>query len=303
MALPARKTGMIDRDLALFPGWQLGSVPQRKRIERRDLLGAIARAERAPLGEPELDALTWLTQEWWDQGGSVDGRVRFTWYELGRDLYGRERAGWSPSGRHRQLMQDAIDNLHAVVITLTCVNVLTGESGPTLRSKVHILESVVDHDQLQLFRAGQADAASIGALRHDTVEIKLADWLVRQLLGGSLVLDWRTLRRLSGTAKRLWYYLGARSDEFCPGALPGEMALAIDLGPDLYASLNLRAARERDNRAALRDASQRISRTDPSYVKLAVVHKPGDEAYQLRVTRRRAGLVDTAVIEGTAVTT
>jgi len=303
MALPARKTGMIDRDLALFPGWQLGSAPQRKRIERRDLLGAIARAERAPLGEPELDALTWLTQEWWDQGGSVDGRVQFTWYELGRDLYGRQRTGWSPSGRHRQLMQEAIDNLHAVVITLTCVNVLTGESGPTLRSKVHILESVVDHDQLQLFRAGQADATSIGALRHDTVEIKLADWLVRQLLGGSLVLDWRTQRRLAGTAKRLWYYLGARSDDFRPGALPGLVTLAIDLQPELYTALNLRAARERDNRGALRAAAQRISRADPSYVKLEVLRVAGADAYQLRVTRRRGELAEPAVIEGTAITT
>ncbi|HEX5923702.1 MAG TPA: hypothetical protein VFY45_07705, partial [Baekduia sp.] len=143
---------MIDRDLAVFPGWQLGTQPQQKRIDRRDLLGAIARAERAPLGEPELDVLTWITQEWFDQGSSIDGRVRFTLYALGSDLYGARRAGWTPSGRYRELMRDAIDNLHAVVVTLRSVNVLTGEHERTLRSKVHILEAVVDHEQVQLFR-------------------------------------------------------------------------------------------------------------------------------------------------------
>ena len=71
---------MIESNLALFPGWQLGTQTQQKRIARRDLLGAIARAERAPLGELELDALTWLTQEWFDQGSPTSGVIEFTWY-------------------------------------------------------------------------------------------------------------------------------------------------------------------------------------------------------------------------------
>jgi hypothetical protein len=62
----------------------------------------------------------------------------------------RGRAGWAPCGRYRELMREAIDNLHAVVVTLRSVNVLSGERERTLRSKVHILEAVVDHEQVQL---------------------------------------------------------------------------------------------------------------------------------------------------------
>ena len=76
----ARAEGRIDRSLARSPLWQLGGRQQRKRVERRDVLGSIARADRAPLGEPELDVLTWLTQEWFDHGCPLDGKVRFTWY-------------------------------------------------------------------------------------------------------------------------------------------------------------------------------------------------------------------------------
>ena len=289
---------MIDRDLAVFPGWQLGTQAQQKRIDRRDLLGAIARAERAPLGEPELDVLTWITQEWFDQGSSIDGRVRFTLYALGSDLYGARRAGWTPSGRYRELMREAIDNLHAVVVTLRSINVLSGEHERTLRSKVHILEAVVDHEQVQLFRdEGAANAAAVGALRGDTVEVKIADWLVHQLLSGPVVLDWRTQRKLSGAAKRLWYELSARAAEFSATAFPCERELVLPLSTEFYAAMNLQAARERDNRAALASAAKRVVAADATYRTIDVVR--GEAGYVLRVV-----CCDDAfggVVEGTAV--
>jgi hypothetical protein len=282
--LPARRTGIMDRDLALFPGWQLGRAPRQQRIARRDLLGAIARAEGASISEPELDSLTWVLQEWHDQGSPLDGRVKFTWYAMGRDLYGNGRKRWKPSGGYRDQMREAIDNLHAVVITLRSINALTGERGaPTLRSKVHILETVVDHEQIQLFRDGDVDGGQLGGLRDETIEIRIADWLVHQLLAGYLVLDWATQRRLSGAAKRLWYELSGRVDDFEPAPLE-ERCLTIELDGAFYEAMNLRATRERDNRLALANAAARVVAADPKYRAITIVQ--GDSAFFLRAIER-----------------
>ena len=67
----ARQDGYLERNLALFPAWQLGPHAARRRVERRDFLGAIALADRAPLGEMELDVLTWLTTRWYELGAAA----------------------------------------------------------------------------------------------------------------------------------------------------------------------------------------------------------------------------------------
>jgi hypothetical protein len=276
--LPARRTGMIESNLALFPGWQVGPQPQQKRIARRDLLGAIARAERAPLGELELDTLTWLTQEWYEQGSPTDGVIRFTWYRLGRDLYGRQ-----PAGREHRLLQEAVDNLAAVLVTLRCIGVISGTRDVTLRSKVHILEAIEDHEDVLLIRDGERSQGSAGWLRDDTVKVKLADWLVAQLLDGLIVLDWQIQRQLGGAAKRLWYYLAARAVDFAPDPGGEVERLVVDVDSDFYASLSLQAARERDNRSALGRAGARIVAVDPAY--RAVEVNRGRGGYVLAVTR------------------
>jgi hypothetical protein len=300
MTLPERRTGMIDRDLAIQPFWQLGPQVTRKRIERRDLLGAIAKAHGAALGEPELDSLSWIIDEWHQQGAPLDGALRFTWYALGRDLYGRDRASWAPSGRHRQLMKDAIDHLHEVVVTLRSINVHDGDTARTLRSKVHILETVVYHgavdsylEDLEQARDDQKakddvrkqHGAPLGRLREDSVEVTIAAWLVRQLLTGTVVLDWRTQRTLAGAAKRLWYQLSALAPEFEPTSFPDEAALTIILDTDFYAAMHLQAARDRDNRAALAAAGRRIVAADDNYRAVNVVRR-ADGGYELRVIRR-----------------
>lgn len=308
MSALERRTGRIDRDLAIQPFWQLGPQPLRKRIQRRDLFGAIAKADGAPLAEPELDALSWIIDEWHEQGAPVDGRLRFTWYTLGCDLYGRARSGWSPSGRHRELMRDAIDHLHQVVVTLRSINVNDGDTERTLRSKVHILETVVDHDDVTRYRdeaefarlderptgseqsprkgdEARGHAATLGRLRRDSVEVTIAPWLVRQLLTGAVVFDWRTQRKLSGAAKRLWYQLSALAPEFEATAFPGEAALTLVLDADFYAAMHLQAARERDNRAALAAAARRIVDADVTYVSVDI-NRHADGTYRLRALRR-----------------
>jgi hypothetical protein len=279
-----RPTGRIERSLARSPLWQLGGRQQRKRVERRDLLGAIARADRAPLGEPELDVLTWLTQEWFDHGCPRDGKVRFTWYALGRDLYGNARTGWSPSGRHRELMREALDNLHAVVLTFRSIDVC--EAGDTMRrlhAKVHILERVDDHEEVELLRQGEGSDIVVGALRGQSVEVTFAPWLVDRLSAEGVVLNWRTQRQLSGAAKRLWYELSARSGEFQPTGLPGEVELMFELTGDVFAAMNLQAARERDNRAVLATAARRVLAVDGHFRSIEIVRR--DDGYFLRARR------------------
>lgn len=270
---------MIESNLALFPGWQLGTKTQQKKIARRDLLGAIARAERAPLGELELDALTWLTQEWYDQGSPTTGVVQFTWYRLGRDLYRCE-----PGGRQRALIQEAVDNLAAALVTLRCIDVISGTRDVTLRSKVHILEAIVDHEDVLLIRDGERGAGAAGWMRDDTVKVKLADWLVEQLLDGLVVLDWSTQRQLRGAAKRLWYYLAARGGDFAIDAAEYQEQLLVDIDEDFYASLSLQASRERDNRLALARAGARIVDIDAAYRSIDVIRNC-DGGYALRVVK------------------
>jgi hypothetical protein len=96
MGLPVRRVWMIEHGLALFPGWQLARQAHRRRLERVDFMGAIASVERAELGEGELDVLSWLSAEWWEQGAPLDGVTRFTWYRLGHDMGAASPAAATP---------------------------------------------------------------------------------------------------------------------------------------------------------------------------------------------------------------
>jgi hypothetical protein len=279
MGLPERRVGMLERSLALFPGWQLGSQPQRGRLERVDFIGAIASVERAKLGEAELDVLSWLTGEWWEQGAPVDGVVRFTWYRLGRDLWGSK-----PTGRHRSIMQEAVDNLMGAVVTLSGFNVHTGALTPALFSDVHLLRSVVRPRP----RGAAIDPSLEGGQREDTVEVRLEEWIIAQLLGDyRLVLDWQVQRQLTGAAKRLWYYLAGRAADFAETPWPCERAFEEKLTDGLLQGLSLTGSRARDRRAALARAGERIGRVDPRYTQVSVVRDGGRRAaYRLRAVRR-----------------
>lgn len=193
--------------------------------------------------------LTWLSAEWWQQGAARDGLTRFTWRRVATDMWSDGEPGYRPGGRGRRLLQEAVDNLMGAVVTLSGYNVHTGEFTPALFSDVHILRSVVGKR-----RKGQdVDYAWEGGRREDTVEVRLEDWLVAQLLGDSVaMLDWQIQRQLTGLAKRLWCYLAGRDPDFTAGAWPEEEGLVIELDPDVYAAWSLNSKRESDNRAAVK---------------------------------------------------
>jgi len=293
MTTPALRTGMLERSLALFPGWQLTGQQQRVGLQRRDWLGAIASVESATLGEVELDVLSWLSAQWWEQGSPRDGITRFTWYALAQALWGGA-PGWEPGGRERRMVQDAVDSLIAAVVTLSGHDVHSGDATPALFSKVHILRSMVGQRRGRGAHV-EGDAAHDGALREDTVEVRLEDWLVAQLLGDEVaLLDWQLQRELTGLAKRLWCFLAGRGPDFVAGALPGEEVLTIALDADVYAAWSLHSARERNNRGRVITAADRILQTDPRYMLLVVEVRPGDRRrYQLRAVRRRGDMTST----------
>lgn len=300
----ARLVGRVERSLALAPVWQVGHTAQHERLERVDLAGAIAAVERGKLGELEFDVLAWLGEQWWAQGSSADGLVRFTWYGLGRDLFGAE-----PDGTHRKRAREAIGNLMGAVVTLSGIDVHTGKLTPSLFSDVHILRSVVRG------RRGRAGGDSIadGGQREDTAEVRLEDWIVAQLLGDvSVVLNWQIQRELTGVAKRLWSYLAARDGDFSatpapgePALMPGERRLTVRLDDDAaFEALGITTRQARNARLRLARAGARVVEADPRFRRITVDRvdqRPRPARYELRAVRCLDGVsVPTPVVEAHA---
>ena len=70
--------------------------------------------------------------------------------------------------------------------------------------------------------------------------MRLEDWIVAQLLGDyRLVLDWQVQRQLTGVAKRLWYYLGARGEDFAHAVVARQAELDVELSDAFMDSLSL----------------------------------------------------------------
>ncbi|MGI8622986.1 MAG: hypothetical protein ACR2NB_05755 [Solirubrobacteraceae bacterium] len=281
---PARErapSSLLDRNLALWPGYQMGKKALAEHVERRDFLGMVARADRAPLGETELDVLTWITARWWGAGRDPSGVVSFTRYAARRALYGEKSAN-----TNNRRVSEALDNLLAVLITVNGVNVRTGEKARY--SKVHLLESYVVADQISMFGdAEEYDACAVGGLRGATVEVQLAGWLVNQLLSaGGIGLDWSTQRRLSGYGKRLWIHLASSGVEWHADDAALHEHCSIALTRDLYEGLGISCGRPRDDRAAIVRASKTVLADDPAYV-AAIVEPPaaGCNDWVLHITR------------------
>jgi len=271
----------------------VGRSARQGELTRAGLFGSLSSVKGAELGEVEMSTLAWISQEWWDQGSPKDGVVRLTWYRLCRDLWPEKHDAGSG---YREMAQRAVDNLMAAVVTLGGFSVHTGDWTQELVSDVHILRSVVRH------RGKKPNPTLDGGSREDTVEVRLEDWLMAQLLGDvSYLADWDVERSLGGAAKRLWYYLGGRADAFTPGAFPGEEVCSLPADAELFAALDLSAQRPSANRATLKRASQRIEAVDPRYLRLSVEKDPDQRgAWRLRAVRKTADAAATDLIEAAA---
>jgi hypothetical protein len=240
--------------------WQKGGEWVPVPLEGEDLLGRVQVS--APLTIFDLDVFCWLCWRWREERPAT-GALKFTIYRVAQELYGRK------AGRaERQKLRASLNRLLSVVVTLEGFNAVTGEREPSvIASKAHLIETLVDRAELE-----RPDARNRGSLRGDTVEVKLASWLSRQLEAGHYTyLDWQILRDLSGLAKRLWVYLEAERFKTSDRA---RARTWIQLGSRAYTALGVHHARDRDRRSALARAGERVAEADGRYESVVVEKAP-----------------------------
>jgi hypothetical protein len=279
MAVPERRRGVLETNISRAGIWDVGGPNAGEAIQGNDLLGVVARSQGSELGPLELDVLSWATSRWYEQGRNADGVVYATYYELGRDFYGRK-----PSGKEVRLLRQAIENLAGALVSIGGFNAHTGERKAKLVSLVHLLESAVWGEDLDVSIPTRADGAKTGALRGKSIELKLASWLLPQLNKQYVTyLDWKVQRKLDGLAKRLWIYLEA---ERYKATGEGREATYVILGEKAYTALGVRHGRDRDRRSALGRAGDRIVTVDPRYESIVVEPNPVNRrTYRLLATR------------------
>ncbi len=233
--------------------------------------GVAVRASGQLALSPDLDVLAWVCERWLaTPPRDPAGIARFTLRDLALDLYGE--AGGQP----RRLIRESLLRLFRVEVTLTGYDAIERRTDARLSTLSRLVYQIVT-ERGELHPAEedrQFDPSAMGALRGSTFRVQLAPWLRDQLAAGhATFLDWRTLRRLEGIAKRAWVYLEAEQykrtgqdrEETWVGL--GRPALAA-LGADGY-------DRPRDARRALNRAGARIVAVDPRYVSVTAERRPG----------------------------
>jgi hypothetical protein len=262
--------GYMERSIASSPVWQMGPKAPEREVARRDprLLDFLASAKNAPLGELEFDILTWAITRWYQTGRPSSGRLRASLGEIAYALYGQREGGMQYA-----LIRQALDHLYDVSLDLTVLSIQNG-SERWRRSRSARLLQVKDINE-------RVDVEAHGVAY---VELQLASWLIDQLDAQTVAaIAWQVLRRATGIAKRLAIYLAAHSSDFEPITRHTER-FVVPLTDRLYDEFGIAASRERDRRASLARAAQRIAQLDDSrYSRLVVERAP--DGFQLRVER------------------
>jgi hypothetical protein len=103
--------------------------------------------------------------------------------------------------------------------------------------------------------------------------VQLPPWLRRQIEAGNVTyLHPPTLRALDALAQRVWLYLEAERMKPAPH---GTKSCWVKLGDRAYASLGMSYRHDRQARAALRRAGERIVEVDSSYAEVTTERVPG----------------------------
>ncbi|MDQ3631278.1 MAG: hypothetical protein M3417_08460, partial [Actinomycetota bacterium] len=195
----------------------------------------------------------WLRPAGYDADApDPDGWAHFTLYDLGSDLYGRgerarQRKHARPDGSDREHLRASLLRLQTTLLT-----VKVGEDRRARRAApITELES-----EFETLASSSWRRAS--ALRGKTFDARLASWLMDSVRAHPLFLDYATLRRLRGVAKRTWVFLEAEDWRTNPRVIGlGDPALRV-LGVGGY-------KRFRDARRALEGAGRQIADVDPRY--------------------------------------
>jgi hypothetical protein len=272
--------GITEISLATSPIWQMGPTPTAPHVERRDdrVLGFLASARNAPLAELEFDVLTWAITQWFLRGAPRNGQLRANIGDLAAALYG-ERHG----GKQYQLIRQALENLYNVSVDLTVLTTENGDQQWRSRRRRRLLQQVELRERIDPRAHGDK-----------TITIQLASWLIDQLDAQTVAaIAWQLTRRLTGLSKRLAIYLAAKDGSFQPITTHTER-LTIPLNNDFYETMGITATRERDRRASVGRAAERIAQNDPRYTKLTI--DPTGPGHALRVDRRVGETVPVAAV-------
>jgi hypothetical protein len=262
--------GYVERSLASTPLWQMAPRAPASNVRRRDprLLDFLASASNAPLGELEFDVLAWAITRWYQLGRPANGRIAASFGDVARGLYGKKGGG-----KQYALIRGALDHLFNVSLDLSVLELRDGAEQWRHTKRRRVLHTL---ELIEKVEPGRETAES-------RIELELASWLVAQLDTHTITaLAWPVLRRLTGIAKRLAILLAAQSDDFQPITAHTER-LTIALSDSLYEELGVTAARERQKRASVERAAQRIAERDPRYSRLSV--EAVDGGYVLRAER------------------
>ena len=262
--------GYMERSIASSPVWQMGPKAPEREVARRDprLLDFLASAKNAPLGELEFDILTWAITRWYQTGRPSNGRLRASLGEIAYALYGQREGGMQYA-----LIRQALDHLYDVSLDLTVLSIQNGSERWRRSRSARVLQVKDINERVDVEAHGVA-----------YVELQLASWLIDQLDAQTVAaIAWQVLRRATGIAKRLAIYLAAHSSDFEPITRHTER-FVVPLTDRLYEEFGVAASRERDRRASLARAAQRIAQLDDSrYSRLVVERAP--DGFQLRAER------------------
>lgn len=278
---------LIERSLGRFGGWQMTpGRPATRDVEVRGRAGAVlSRATGAPLGPVEADVLTWLLGHWVRDGCSPDGGVSLTLYELTQALYGARAKG----REDRRAAARALTNLHRASVTVSDYDHATRQSRAGRWVDVHLVSRIHYGQELRALRDGEeVGAATIGALRGETLRVYIDSWLIERLQVDSVRawLDWPVQRHLGGMAKRLWLYLEPHPGFRPLRDRPEYEGAVIDLSEDLYRELGANCQLRSDNRKPVRRGIERIRASDSRYVMLDFMPGANGTPDRLRVIRK-----------------
>ena len=238
---------------------------------------------------PDFDIVVWLGERWLEQGLDPDGWVGFTYSQLVRALYNDASDG----GGGRRAIRASLLRLMSTLFTIDGIDttVTPARTNARIATTSAVITELAESKQLirteDIIRleGGRArltsDAARrFGGLRGSTVKVRLAGWMCAQLAAkGWTYLDFATLRKLDGAAKRTWVYLQAESghplDEH-------RRLVVIGLGRPALNCLGVGNYREhRQARAALKRAGKAICAVDHRYESVEV-HRRARNSHQLR---------------------
>jgi hypothetical protein len=244
--------------------WATGPVQLELPLDTAGLAGLVRASGRLKL-TPDFDVFAWVGERWLSTPPlDPEGIARFTLYDLAGALYNRR-----PSRRDRAEVRASLTRIGLIKVQLTGYDSLTGQSGKRLSSLDNLFDRIVS----ELDDLG-SDSRAIGALRGSTFKVQLAPWLRGQLAaGGYTFLDFATLRRLDGLAKRVWVYLAAERFKPCG---EGRSAAHVGLGGPALATLGADSfARHVDARRALARAGKRIVEADDRFESVTVERRAG----------------------------